>query len=254
MILARHQPASLEAALQLLGRKSPLTFAMGGGFFLARADLKLEVVELGAFHLNGFEKRGKYLEIGATASPQRFLDYTDTPTGLLRALQAAGPGHFDNVTSAGALVGSDGRSVFTAALLAMDAQVNLAGESQAFELGQVLHMRIYFPGLPALHGKLITGITINTETSLFFEAVHLNNSEQPAVILAAARWSSGRIRVVVSGWGRSPRLALDAPEPGGMAIAVSSALEEAGDEVANAGERIQAAAGMVARASKELGV
>jgi hypothetical protein len=73
------------------------------------------------------------------------------------------------------------------------------------------------------------------------------------VTVAAAKWPSGRLRVVVGGWGRTPRLALDAPEPGGVEYAVRNIAAEAGDEWGSAEYRQDVAVILINRILGEMG-
>jgi CO/xanthine dehydrogenase FAD-binding subunit len=70
--------------------------------------------------------------------------------------------------------------------------------------------------------------------------------------VAAAAWPSGRLRVVVGGWGTAPRLALDAQDTGGVAEAVDSAAAEAGDQWASAEYRRAVAVTLARRAVERL--
>jgi CO/xanthine dehydrogenase FAD-binding subunit len=184
-------------------------------------------------------------------------EHQDIPAALQGAVRLeVGSRGEQQATLAGVLVGSDGHSAISAALLALDAQVQLAGQEQDLDLdlGNLLHSRTYFGELAALPGRLVTGLRINSESDLFIEVDLQTGHLRPQVILAAARWASGRTRLVVGGWGRSVRLALDAPEAGGLAPALASALAEAGDDLASPAARQAAAACLADRAVRALGI
>ncbi len=254
MIAETHRPEDLQTALRLLRRDQPPTIAMGGGFLLHQAgDISLALVDLAALELQDIQRRGRFLELGAATPLADLLGLQDVPRPFRQAvvLEAAGA-PTQGGTLAGTVVGSDGRSSLAAMLLAMDAQIQLAGEEAPLDLGNLLHSRRYFHLLPALPGRLITGIRVNLDVDLFFEAAPQEKGRPPKLILAAARWSSGRTRLVVAGWGRVARLALDAPEGGGLEPAVSSALAEAGDEAMSAATRRQLALQMADRARRTL--
>ncbi|HLF91516.1 MAG TPA: hypothetical protein VI451_21405, partial [Anaerolineales bacterium] len=59
-------------------------------------------------------------------------------------------------------------------------------------------------------------------------------------------------RIVVGGWGNTPRLALDAPEPGGVEFAVHNITAEAGDQWASPEYRQEVAVTLTNRAMAAL--
>ncbi len=58
--------------------------------------------------------------------------------------------------------------------------------------------------------------------------------DQPILVVAIARWASGRVRIAIGGFGKSPILVLDGPEDSGLIEAVKNALSDSGDEWASA--------------------
>jgi len=262
MIIAYHRPQTLEETLQLITRPNPLTLPLGGGTVLNAPHAgEYAVADLQALPLKSIEPHGSTLEIGAISTLQALLNFPDLHPALKKAIQHEATYNLRQVgTVAGTLIASDGRSPFAAALLALDAQLTLLPGDEQHDLGDILHLRntqpestdqqigksanqqIPNPQYPIsfLPNRLITRISISTKTTLAYEYVARTPADRPIVAVAAARWPAGRVRIVVGGWGSTPRLALDAPEPGGVEaegyfrFAVRSVTAEAGDQWASA--------------------
>lgn len=251
MILEYHRPETLDEALKLISRPDPLTLPLGGGTVLnAPHDGKFAVADLQALPLKTIETRGSALEIGAISKLQSLLDYPGIQPALAKAIQHEATYNLRQVgTVAGTLIAADGRSPFAAALLALDAQLTLLPGAEQRDLGDVLHLRQSpISTLQALPHRLVTRIALLTKPTLAYEYVARTPADRPIVAVAAARWPSGRLRVVVGGWGSAPRLALDAPEPGGVEFAVRNVTAEAGDQWASAEYRQDVAVTLANRA------
>jgi CO/xanthine dehydrogenase FAD-binding subunit len=120
-------------------------------------------------------------------------------------------------------------SLLAVYLVGLDAQVQLS--SRSLELGAcLLDERI---DLDAVPGKVVTSGRIQG-----FVASASTDGEWPAIILAMAKWPSGRTRVALGGFGKTPVLAMDGTEAAGAAEAVRNALGAASDERASAEWRL----------------
>lgn len=253
MINEYHRPEKLEQALKLLARDEPLTIPIGGGSALNRSSLEsFAVVDLQALGLNTFQMQGKSLLIGATVTLQSLLEQVERNllpnlAGLAKAIKHEGTHNLRQVgTVAGTLVAADGRSPFTAAMLALDAHLTLEpGESQ-IGLGDLLPLRH-----ERLRGRLITQAVIPTHTVLVYEYVARSPADLPIVCAAVAVWPSGRVRAVLGGHGRLPMLVFDGTEPQGLEEAARSAYSQAEDEWASASYREDVAGILVRRALAE---
>jgi CO/xanthine dehydrogenase FAD-binding subunit len=140
-------------------------------------------------------------------------------------------------TVAGTLVSANGRSPFTTAMLALDASIRIVSaskkaEAEEISLGDLLPFRTEM-----LRGRLITKVTIPSNTHLAYEYVARSPADLPIVCAAVSQWSSGRTRVALGGFGSEPVLAFDGPESGGVEAAAISAYSQAGDEWASANYR-----------------
>ncbi|HUF39114.1 MAG TPA: FAD binding domain-containing protein [Anaerolineales bacterium] len=256
MITEYHRPVTLDETVSLIARPA-LTLPMGGGIVLnAPHDLLFAVADLQSLGLDEIEIQGKFLRIGATASLRALAESQDTSPELRRVIELEATANLRNQASvAGTLVSADGRSPFGCAMMALGVQLHLLPGGDTVDYGQVLQTRAgAADGLLYLPGRLILQATLHSGTSLAYEYAARSPADRPVVAVAAARWPSGRLRIVVGGWGRVPRLALDANDPGGVAEAVDSAAAAAGDEWATAEYRRDAAVKLARRAIDRLGM
>lgn len=272
MITTYHRPKSLDEALTLLTQTDRVP--LGGGTLLSKPTTDpVEVVDLQAIGLNTIKKQGNNLEIGATVTLQQLLESEHCPEALRTALKLEAPLNIRNSASvAGTLVAADGRSTFATGLLALDAKsevksiepfelVEMETESrplkanvEVFSLGEFLLVRA-----ERLKGKLITAITIPLNTKLSFEYVSRTPADKPIVCAAVAQWNSGRTRLALGGYGKSPLLAMDGTESDGgdaaalervihsVQAAARNAYHEATDAWASAEYRMDIAATLAKR-------
>ena len=249
MISLYHRPQTLDEALTLLAQ--PNTLPLGGGTLLSRpiAD-SVHVVDLQLLGLNSLTKKGNVLELGATFTLQSLLESEHCPEALKTALKLEAPLNIRNAaTTAGTLVACDGRSTFATVLLASDARI-IVTDSQKKE--QTLNIGELLPLREAVRGKLITKIVIPTNIKLAFEYVARTPADKPTVCVALAQWNSGRTRLAVGGYGKSPMLAMDGTEAQGLETAARNAFHEATDEWASAEYRMDVAATLAARSLDQM--
>jgi CO/xanthine dehydrogenase FAD-binding subunit len=247
MITAYHRPKTLEEALKLLAR--PDARPLGGGTVLNRPSSEsFEVVDLQTLGLDKIRKSGERLEIGATATLQALLESSHASEALKKAIRLEAPLNLrSRRTAAGAVAACDGRSTFTAVMLALDAKMEVRSsgkESHTSNLGDYLPIR--------QAGILITSITIPLNAALTFESVSRTPADTPIVCAALVRWPSGRTRLALGGWGRAPVLALDGNEPSGIEEAARSAAQDSGDEWGSAEYRSEMAAVLARRCLSEI--
>jgi CO/xanthine dehydrogenase FAD-binding subunit len=256
MIIEYHRPRTIDEALELLARPEPRTLALGGGTVLNRPSPdEVAAVDLQALGLDGLHMSGKSLLIGAAVTLNRFSRQPGLQPALVKAINLELNYHLRQAaTAAGALVSADGRSGFTAALLALDAELELRAqpggafpEQEKLGLGDLLPLREQL-----LRGRLITQVKIPLNVQLAFEKVARTPADLPIVCVALAKWNSGRTRLVVGGFGSAPSLALDGPEESGVEAAARAACMGAEDEWASAVYRSDAAATLAKRCLDEL--
>jgi CO/xanthine dehydrogenase FAD-binding subunit len=244
MIREYHRPKTLDEALTLISQ--PDTLPLGGGTLLSMPQsAPVKVVDLQSLGLNTVKKQGNSLEIGATATLQQLLEDKNCPQALKTALKLEAPLNLRNMaTVAGTLVTCDGRSTFATMMLALDAKVSVSGKQKAEEtinIGDLLPLR------NQLSRKLITKITFPLNVKLAFEYVSRTPADKPIVCAALAQWNSGRTRLALGGYGKSPLLAMDGTEADGLEAAARNAFHEATDEWASAEYRSDIAAVLAKR-------
>jgi CO/xanthine dehydrogenase FAD-binding subunit len=226
----------------------PNRIPLGGGTLLTKATTdSVEVVDLQSLGLDFITKSGNNLQIGAAATLQQVLESEDCPDALRLALKLEAPLNLRNAaTVAGTLVSGDGRSTFAAALLALDAKLDVRStqdDSRASSIGEFLPLR---------PRGLITSITLPLNVQFAFDYVSRTPADKPIVCAALARWNSGRTRLVLGGYGKNPLLAMDGTEAEGLEPAARNAFHEAADEYGSAEYRIDAAATLTKRCLERL--
>lgn len=248
MITVYHRPQSLDEALALLARPQVRTLPLGGGTQLLHSpDQPVEVVDLQALGLAQISTRGSQCQAGAAVRLQQLLEVPDLPSGLRKGLEHEAAYNLRNMrTLVGSLLAADGRSALAVCMLALDTSLRLERQGSPAEnlaLGNLLPVRE-----ETLPGILVTQVSFPLNVWLAYEYVARTPADLPLVCAAAARWPSGRTRLVVGGFGRAPRLALDGPEDGGWEAAVRSACSQAGDAWASAEYRQETAVILAGRA------
>lgn len=244
MITEYHRPQTLDEALALLTR--PNTLPLGGGTLLSKPTTdSVQVVDLQRLGLDSLSKTGNTLELGAALTLQALLESEHCPAVLKSALKLEAPLNLRNAaTVAGTLVACDGRSTFAAVLLALDAKITVNSQQKAEE---TLNLGDFLPLREQVRGKLITRVTIPLNVKLAFDSVAKTPADKPLVCAALAQWNSGRTRLVMGGYGKSPILAMDGTEAEGAGAAARNAFHEAQDEWASADYRMDVAATLAER-------
>jgi CO/xanthine dehydrogenase FAD-binding subunit len=238
----------MDEALALLNQ--PNTLPLGGGTLLASRHPTTDsvaVVDLQTLGLDSLRANGNELEIGATCTLQALYESAHCPAALKTALKLEAPLNIRNsATVAGTLVASDGRSPFAASLLAMDAKVTVISGQPALSKveGSVVSVGEYLLSKPK---GLITQIVIPLNTKFAFEYVSKTPLDKPLVCAAVNQWNSGRTRLTLGGYGRTPLLAMDGTESDGIETAARNAYHEAQDEWASAEYRMDVAATLAKR-------
>jgi CO/xanthine dehydrogenase FAD-binding subunit len=246
MITAYHRPKTLDEALTLLTQ--PNRTPLGGGTLLSRPTTdSVEAVDLQALSLDSIKKSGNNIEIGATVTLQQLLESEHCPEPMKSALKLEAPLNLRNAaTVAGTLVVGDGRSTFGTILLVLDAKIETrfsTDDSRLSNIGEFLPLR---------PRGLITSLTVPLNVKLAFDYVSRTPADKPIVCAALAQWNSGRTRLVLGGYSKSPLLAMDGTEAEGIEAAARNAFHEATDEWASAEYRMDVAATLARRCLESL--
>ena len=244
MITDYHRPQTLDEALTLLSQ--PNTVPLGGGTLLSHPLLdSVSVVDLQALGLNRIHKKGNSLEIGATVTLQQLMENENCFDVLKQAIKLEAPLNIRNAaTVAGTIVAADGRSTFATALLALDAKI----EQAIFDNSKIEYRVSNLGDFLSLRSKnLITKIIFPANIKFAFEFVSRTPADKPIVCAALAQWNSGRTRLALGGYGKSPLLAMDGTEADGIESAARNAYHEAKDDWASAEYRQDVAATLTKR-------
>ncbi len=239
MITAYHRPKTLDEALALLAQ--PNTVPLGGGTLLSHGTAdSVHAVDLQLLGLDSLRVNGNNLELGATLTLQSLLESEHCPEALKSALKLEAPLNIRNsATVAGTLVSCDSRSTFATVLLALDAKITVTSEqSSVISLGEFLPLR---------PRGLITSIILPLNVKLAFEYVSRTPADKPIVCVALAQWNSGRTRLAVGGYGKSPMLAMDGTASDDVSTAARNAFHEATDDYGSAEYRMDVAATLAKR-------
>ena len=244
MITTYHRPQTLDEALTLLTQ--PNTFPLGGGTLLSQPTIdSVSVVDLQRLGLDSLRVNGNEFQIGATCTLQSLLESEHCPEALKTAIKLEAPINIRNsATVAGTLVSSDGRSPFATSLLAMDAKIDHRPLTVDRPSSTVIGLGEFLPLRPR---GLITLITIPLNAKFAFEFVSKTPADKPIVAAALSQWKSGRTRLALCGYGKSPMLAMDGTEAEGLESAARNAYHEANDEWASAEYRMDVAAVLAKR-------
>ncbi len=262
MIPFYHRPETLDEALALLAQ--PHTLPLAGGTAINTPAFKkaqpadFAVVDLQALGLNKIRKAGNNLEIDACVTLQQLLESTHAPEVLKQAIRLESALNIRNAASvAGTLVTCGGRSTFGTMLLALDGRLTVDGGPQTMENGpqSTVHALgdLFALRSDLLQYKLITKISIPLNAKAAFEMVARSPADLPIVCAAVAQWTSGRTRLALGGWGKSPLLAMDGTEADGLEAAARNAFHEAADEWASAEYRTDVAGTLAKRCLETLG-
>jgi CO/xanthine dehydrogenase FAD-binding subunit len=249
MIIEYHRPENLQAALDLLARQEIKTVPMGGGSVLNSPSTEaIAAVDLQFLGLNTIEQRGNNLFVGATATLQSSLDDPAMLPALGDVIRHEATYNLRQIaTIAGALLAADGRSPLAAALMALDAKATILPGEEQWGVGDLLLQRG-----ERLRGRLVTQINLPTNVRLSYQYAARTPADLPIVCVVAASWPSGRLRLVLGGYGKAPLLALDGPESSGAAEAAENAYYNAGDEWASAEYRREVAGTLTKRCLDDL--
>jgi hypothetical protein len=180
MITEYHRPSNLQEALRLLSRKETATVPLGGGTILSRfSDDPVEVVDLQQLALNKISKKCDFLSIGATTTLQALMDHSETPVGIKESLQFEGTYNLRQVaTVGGTLISTKGESLFSAILLASNAEMQWEPGEQ-----EVLYETWLSESNSQNQGKLLIEIHFLFDSIIKFERISLTPRSKPDLFM-----------------------------------------------------------------------
>ena len=243
------RPKSVDEAVMLLSEANKDRRPLGGGTSLSRQQAgNFDIVDLQMAGLDGISERAQAIAVGAMVRFDMLLAQPGVHGEIKRAIRNDASENIRNMATLGGwLMTSDGRSMVTTALLAIDASLTwVPGEVQV-RLGDWLPVR--GQSLPRL---LLTEVAWQTGSQLVFEYVARSPKDRPIMIVAVARWGSGRTRVALGGFGQAPIIAMDGMSSTGVDVASRDACFEAEDQWASARYRREVAAKLALRCVERL--
>lgn len=200
-----HRPATVAAALELLGRADVLTVPLGGGTVLngvpdATPDA---VVDLQSLGLSSITRDGETLRFGAMARLQDVVDHEWTPPVLRDLAHGEAPNTLRNAATVGGTVAAaDPESRFLAGLLAHGAIATLAtlGDEERVAVADLLAHRSH------LSGKLIVAVSITIGVKGSFHGTGRTPADTPIVLVVGTAHEDAPATVAATGLAESPIL------------------------------------------------
>jgi CO/xanthine dehydrogenase FAD-binding subunit len=249
MIREYFRPTSVEEALLLLSEDGKERKPLGGGTSLSRQQAgNFGVVDLQDAGLDQIDMAGQVLEVGAMVRLDRLSANPFINREIKRAIRIDTGENIRNMATIGGwLVSGDGRSLFSTALLALDAVLTWEPNQQKVRMGDWLPLRSH-----SQTGVLMTEVAWSTAPRLVFEYVARSPKDRPILIVAVAQWGSGRTRVALGGFGNAAIIAMDGPDSSGVDLASRDAFYEAEDQWATAQYRREVAAILALRCMQHL--
>jgi CO/xanthine dehydrogenase FAD-binding subunit len=244
MIKKYYRPKSVDEALKLLTDSEKSLSPLGGGTRISRHQADYDgVVDLQDAGLDKISTKGQIVKLGAMVRLDTLLSHEEIHPEIQRGIKIDASQNIRNMASLGGwLVSSDGRSITTTLILALDAVLTWQPGNIQLRIGDWLPVREFDSP-----GELITEIEWRTQPYLTFEYAARSPKDKPILIVAAANWGSGRTRIVLGGYGKMPILAMDGTESQGADEACLDAYAEAEDAWATADYRRKVAAKLALR-------
>ncbi len=245
MITGYYRPKTLDEALKLL--ETPNNIPIGGGTTFMHIKRDVSVVDLQNLSLNIIREGDATIQIGSTTTLETMLKYFDPYKSIKEAIKIeASRNQREQVTLAGLVCASGGRSALLTLLLAINPVMVWQPGNIEIPLGEYLAQRNYWK-----KGVLITDFIFDKKIIFGFESIGRSPYDVPILCIAAAKWSSNRLRVTAGGFGDLPTIVMDGNINDNLELAIENALLAASDEWASAEYRIAAGKKIVSRIKNE---
>lgn len=247
MIVEYLRPESLDKAIQLIQRKEPRTLPLGGGSVLSHDHgTPIAVVDLQKLGLGYVKKVKEDYFIGATATLTQIEESIANPILKSVIRLQAGKNKRNTGTLAGLINAADGRSPLLALLLAMDMQTVWQPGNISISLKEWLAQRDEWE-----QAELITEMVL-PDVEIAFDYVARSPKDLPIISVAAAMLPSGKMNVVVGGFGSEPIVVSSNGKVDDIERSVDLALIASGDQWASAEYRREAGKKIAVRLINEL--
>lgn len=230
MIVEYHRPSEVDEAIRLLRRDKPKTLPLVCSTKIRQiAGEDIAVVDLQNLSLDQVEAVGNTLVVGSMVRLDRFIEENIGGRAIQELIEREYPQNIRNMTTIGeTILCGNGRSEVLAGLLALDVQLAWLPEVKEIHLGDYLALREKWET-----GSLLSEIHLPQNVQFRSESVRRTPVDQPQLSVSVCRWPSGRMRIVVGGFGNAPQLVLDGPTDAGAEMAIRSVLRQANDEWAS---------------------
>lgn len=200
---AYHRPSTIEEALQLLARPQVSAAVVAGGANLnARLNDEIEeVIDLQALGLDGIERNGDRLTVGAMVRIQTLAENSQVPELVRNLAHREGPNTFRNQgTIGGVVAGADPESELLAALLVFETEVEIrsAGGARRLALPDFLAEKS-----AALNGGLITAVSFAVTGRGAAERAARTPADSP-IVAAVGRLDQQQVRLALCGVASTP--------------------------------------------------
>lgn len=246
MITGYYRPNTLDEALNLL--EDQKNIPIGGGTSLSQMEQDVTVVDLQNLNMNVIREQNSIIQVGSTTTLETIQQYFDRSTPVKEAIKIeASRNQREQVTIAGLICASGGRSPFLTLLLAMNPIMKWLPGNIEIPLGEYLSQRKSWH-----QGVLITDLNFDKNVKLAFESIGRSPYDVPTLCIAVARWSPDRVRITAGGFGDLPMLVMDGKMNDDFELAVENALLSASDEWSSADYRIAAGKKIVLRLKNEI--
>jgi len=168
MIKTYYRPKTLDEAVGLLTDTTKSLKPLGGGTRISRQQSGgFGVVDLQDTGLDQVSRRGQRLAAGSAVRLDALLDHLDVHSEIKRAIRIDVSENLRNMATLGGwLMSSDGRSILSTVLLALDTTLTWAPGDERVRLGNWLPVRDEDPP-----GVLITELEWWLKPHLAFEYV-----------------------------------------------------------------------------------
>lgn len=207
-IRSYHRPATLEAALALIGRKDADTALLAGGTAVnaGLAGTPAEVVDLQDLSLDGISLRGDHMTIGAMVRLRDLIDHPASPRLVAEAAAREGPNTLRNAATVGGVVATgDPESELLASLLVHEALITVAAADEPTD--RSLEAVLADPG--SLAGGIITEIKIATGGTGDIERTGRTPADRSIVAAVGRRTEGGLVWLALTGVAAVPVLVED---------------------------------------------
>lgn len=236
MSINYRRPKTIDEALDILGQKKPRAIPMGGGSSISHySGEPITVVDLQDLRLNEIcseqnETRiGSMVTISMLESSAEIPDFVRSSSGkeLNENLR-------NSATLGGVLFSGSPRSILSVVLNAADSKLKWLPGKTTIPYGEFLAQKEFWN-----QGKLIEGISIARDICVGFEFISRTPDDVPFLIVACAKWPSGRIRVVLGGTGKFQVVVADGKGIEGIETGVKIACSQTSDHWATSEYRAE---------------